>query len=246
MEYWQIKAKNEEKGEIAILGDITSTKWFDEDFTPIEMRQQLEALGDIKQLDIFINSGGGDVFAGQAIYSMLKRSKAEKTVYVEGIAASIASLIAMAGDKIIMPANSMMMIHNPYALVYGNANEMRKMADTMDKVREAMLNVYEARSNLKADKLIEMLDAETWLTAQEAMYYGMADEIQMDVQIAASINDRFINFNGIESDLSRFKRPDEAARKFISYEPPKEFQAPDSKADYYKLKKLQNERRRNP
>jgi ATP-dependent Clp protease protease subunit len=121
---------------------------------------------------------------------MLKRHNAEKHVYVDGIAASIASLIAMAGDVVYMPANAMMMIHNPWGISMGNAHDMRKMADELDKIREAMIPAYLNKSGekLTEEGLVDLLDAESWLTAQECFDYGLCDELLEEKQIAACVD----------------------------------------------------------
>lgn len=201
---WSFKNKSEAVGELMLYGDISSSTWWGDEVTPKQFKQDMDALGDISTLNVYINSDGGDVFAGQAIYSMLKRHTATKNVYIDGLAASIASLIAMAGDKVIIPANAMMMIHNPASGVWGNANEMREMADALDKIREAMLVTYETKTGMKETDLITLLDAETWLTAQEAVDYGFADEVEETKQIAASLRKGNLVMNGQEFDLDRF------------------------------------------
>ncbi|MBN2852048.1 MAG: Clp protease ClpP, partial [Clostridia bacterium] len=116
---------------------------------------------------------------GTAIYSQLKRHQAQKIVYVDGFACSVASVIAMAGDKVIMPKNTMMMIHNMWTCVCGNAQELRKAADDLDTISNGNRQAYllKAKDKLTEEKLIEMLNAETWLTADQCVEYGLADEI---------------------------------------------------------------------
>lgn len=203
--FWQFNAKGNSTGELMLYGDISSSTWWGDEITPKDFKANLDSLGDIQTLNIYINSNGGDVFAGQAIYSMLKRSTAQKNVYIDGLAASIASIIAMAGDKIIMPANAMMMIHNPWTMAMGNSHDFRKLADDMDKIRESMLSVYESKTGMKQEDIIPLLDAETWLTAQDAFDKGFCDEIEEEKQVAASFNGEFLNVNGVNMDLKRFK-----------------------------------------
>jgi len=189
--FWEIKAAaGADTGEVYIYGFITSYKWDDTDVTAADFNKELRELGDIKTLNIYINSYGGELFQGQAIYSVLERHNAHKNVYIDGIAASMASLIAMAGDTIYMPENAMMMVHNPISWCAGNANDMRKEAAVLDKVREAMIPAYlnKAGEKLTEEKLIELLDDETWLTAQECLEYGLCDEVLAEKQIAASIS----------------------------------------------------------
>jgi ATP-dependent Clp protease protease subunit len=145
------------------------------------------------------------VFAGQAIYSMLKRHSATVNVYVDGLAASIASIIAMAGDSVKMPKNAMLMVHNPWSFGMGNANDFRKLADDLDKVRESMISVYEDKTGMEKESIVELMDAETWMTAEEAVEFGFADEIEEEKQVAASLNNRIFAINGLKVDITRYK-----------------------------------------
>jgi ATP-dependent Clp endopeptidase proteolytic subunit ClpP len=140
-------------------------------------KAELEAHPDVKEIRININSAGGSVFEGMAIYSQLKRHKAHKTVIVDGFACSIASVIAMAGDTVIMPETAVMMIHNPWTVAVGNATALRKEADDLDKLGESMRKAYLAKAGdkLNEGKLVEMLNAETYLTAAECIELGLAD-----------------------------------------------------------------------
>lgn len=189
--FWEIKNATEENtGEIYIYGEIVSYKWYEEDTTAKSFKEDLDALGDVDVLNVYINSPGGSVFQGQAIVSILKRCKATINIHIDGVAASIASVIAMAGHTIRMPSNSMMMIHNPWTWTYGNANELRKQADDLDKIRESMISMYldKAGDKLDRDILVDLLDKETWLTAQECYNYGLCDVVEEEKEIAASIN----------------------------------------------------------
>lgn len=176
--------------EMQIDGEIVDEEYEDTDVSASGFRNALKQLGDIKELNLHINSPGGSVFQGIAIYNMLKESKAKVNVYVDGVAASIASVIAMAGDSIFMPSNSMMMIHNPYTYAVGNANELRKTADFLDKLTDASKQAYldKAGNKLTSDKIQQIMDDETWLSAQETVDLGLADEVLAPVQVAASIN----------------------------------------------------------
>lgn len=211
--FWQFRnAVNEPNvGELTIYSTIGSDgdfwSWLFDDVTPKSFKADLDGLGDIKELRVYINSDGGDVFAGQAIHSMLKRHKAKVVVYVDGLAASIASVIAMAGDVIRMPRNAMMMIHRAWTIALGNAAEFRKMADDLAKIDESIIAAYQEKSGMDKDRIIEMLDAETWMTAEDAIEYGFADEIEERKQVAASLNGKLLNVNGQEFNLSRFQNP---------------------------------------
>lgn len=189
--FWEVKAAANDVGELYIYGDIASHKWDDTDVTVKDFAEDLKALGDLKILNIYLNSLGGSVFQGQAIYSILKRHSAHKNVYIDGIAASIASVIAMAGDTISMPKNAMVMIHNPWTFVMGNSADLRKEADALDKIRESMIVAYmdKIQDKTSEEQLVELLDAETWLSAQDCFDRGFCDEILDAKEIAASCLD---------------------------------------------------------
>jgi ATP-dependent protease ClpP protease subunit len=146
----------------------------------------LQALGEPKAIDLHLNSPGGDVFQAMAIHSMLDRHPARITVYVDGIAASAASLIAMVGDEIIMPSNSMMMIHGPSGMVLGTGDGIREMADTLDRIGQAMASTYAKRTGQPIDRVLAWMDSETWFTAEEAVQFGFATKVEQPVKIAAS------------------------------------------------------------
>lgn len=186
------EAKNG-SAEMYIDGDIVTDEWEDSDTSAAGFRDALKSLGDVKNINLHINSPGGSVFEGIAIYNMLKQNPAHVNVYVDGLAASIASVIVMSGDAIFMPSNAMMMIHNPWTMAVGNAEELRKQADGLDQITKSSVQTYLAKAGdkLDEDKLKELMDNETWLTAQEAVDYGLADEVLSANQAAASIDKWF-------------------------------------------------------
>ena len=150
------------------------------------VKEQLANMQGAKEITVNINSVGGDVFTGISIYNMLKRHKAKIIVNVDGLAASIASVIAMAGDVIRMPSNSMIMIHNAMTMVAGNANDLRSTADLLEKVTDTLMSAYLDRSDkLERNELKALLDAETWLSAEEAKELGLIDEVITSKKIAA-------------------------------------------------------------
>ena len=136
-------------------------------------------------MDIFINSPGGDVFAGITIYNMLKRHKAAKTVHVDGLAASSASIVAMAGDRVVMPKAATLMIHNAWALVGGNKARIRAIADELERVDGQLAEIYAERTGKDAGIIAGWMDAERWMSGEEALADGFADEIEQNKQIAA-------------------------------------------------------------
>lgn len=168
--------KNEaEKASLKIYDYIGSDGW-DEGVTAQAIEDELANAGN-KALDIYINSNGGDVFEGFAIYNTLSRYSGYKTVYIDGLAASIASVIAMCGNKIIMNTASMMMIHNASGACWGNAEDMKKVVQALESINEVIRDVYKTRTNLDDAKLTELMDNETFMTAKECVEYGFADEI---------------------------------------------------------------------
>ncbi|MEY8441805.1 head maturation protease, ClpP-related [Lactobacillaceae bacterium 24-114] len=179
--------------EMFIDGEIVTDEYNDSDTSAAGFRDALKALGEVTKINLHINSPGGSVFEGIAIYNMLKQNSAQINVYIDGLAASIASVIAMSGDTIFMPSNSMMMIHNPWTMAIGNASELRKQADDLDQIAKSSIQTYLAKSGDKLDEkaLKQLLDAETWLTAQEALDYGLADEVMESNKAAASISKQF-------------------------------------------------------
>lgn len=200
--FWEFKAANKEKNAaLMIYGDISNESWWGDEVTPKQFKQELDGVsGDI---DIYINSGGGDVFAGNTIYNMLKRHEGKKTVHIDGIAASIASIIAMAGDEIIMPENAMMMIHNAWSYVCGDKQKMRRLADEMEKIDGMLAGVYAARGTKTAEEYAVLMDEETWFTAEEALENGLIDRID-EQKIVASMNGDFLCANGEQFDLNRY------------------------------------------
>ena len=157
-------------------------------------------------LEVHINSGGGSVSQGIAIYNAIKQYDGQVVVYVDGLAASIASIIAIAGDKLIMAEGSLMMVHEVWTQLAGNASDLRKEAEVLDKHTNTILDIYEANTPLSRDEIKQMLAAETWLTAEEALELGIADEIAGEAKLAASI------------DLSRFQNAPAAIENLIKPE----------------------------
>ena len=192
--FWAFKALANNEGELSIYGEIASSSggWFSDgtEVTPKGFKEELDALGDISVLNVYVNSPGGDVFAGQAIRTQLKRHKATINMHVDGLAASITSVIVTAGDVIYMPRNAMQMIHRAWSGIMGNARDFRKMADNLDRIDQSIEEAYLMKAKgLERDKLAELLDAETWLTAQECLDLGLCDVMTEEKAIAASVMD---------------------------------------------------------
>ena len=162
-------------------GTIAEESWFDDEVTPALFKDELDSgEGDIT---VWINSPGGDCIAAAQIYNMLMNYKGNVTVKIDGIAASAASVIAMAGNKVIVSPVSMIMIHNPATIAAGDTSEMQKAIAMLDEVKESIINAYEIKTGLSRAKLSHLMDAETWMDANSAIEMGFADEImQRDTQ----------------------------------------------------------------
>lgn len=193
---------NGKVGELYILGEITDEKWYQEDVTPTVIKNTLEEMGDINTLEIHIHSGGGSVFAGLAIIGVIENYKSKnscKTVsIVEGLAASMASIIACSADKKVMKENAFIMIHPAASVAWGNAEKLRHTADLLEKVDGQLRDIYMKSFNGTREQLDELVDNETWLTAKEAKDYNLCDEIQESIKIAACANG--IIFNNVNFD----------------------------------------------
>lgn len=247
--FWDFKAKQTDtsnEGELMLYGDISSSSWWGDEVTPKQFKADLDALGDISNLNVYINSGGGDVFAGQAIYTMLKRHSATVNVYIDGLAASIASVIAMAGDIIHMPKNASMMVHNPWTVMMGNSSDFRKMADDLDVITEGLIATYVAKTGMTREEIIPLLDAETWMSADDALKYGFIDEIEEEMKVAASLDSGFFICNNLKVDISNYKNFESIKQKIVVQpkEEPKVIEAPGLNSAYLYKKLLQNTERR--
>lgn len=186
-EWYKIKNNASEVSDVYLFNDIGTFGITAQSFID-EIKEY-----DNQELNIHINSLGGEVFEGMAIYSIIQRRKAKTTVYIEGIAASIASVIALAADEVIMSENSLLMIHNAWGGTQGDAKDMRKQADVLDKITNEIAEVYVKKTKMPYNEIIEMMNEETWLTAEEAVALGFVDSISEPIKVAAKY------------DVSRFK-----------------------------------------
>ncbi|WP_442959838.1 MULTISPECIES: ClpP-like prohead protease/major capsid protein fusion protein [unclassified Providencia] len=185
--WFQMKATSETSADIYIYDEIgmwgISARRFTED---------LISLGNINHINLHIHSPGGEVFEGIAIYNQLKNHNATITVYIDGLAASMASVIAMVGDEIIMPTNAMMMIHKPWGVSWGDANDMRDYADLLDKVENVLIPAYMEKTGKTKEEIEAMLGEETWLTAEECVEHGFANTVIEPVKAMASLSSKRI------------------------------------------------------
>lgn len=170
-----IKNQTDSSADLFFYGDIVSetwqSEWYEDDMAPGDVKKFLDQLDGTENINIHINSGGGSVFGGIAIYNMLRRNNAHKTVYVDGLAASIASVIMMAGDEIVMPKNATVMIHKPsasYFFATKNADDLRKDAESLDTCQEAIMQTYMTKAKVDKEEIEQKVNDETWLTGEEA------------------------------------------------------------------------------
>jgi len=197
--------KGEDVGEVLIYGAIADEKWYDTDVTPKDFKDEMDKLKGKKTINVFINSGGGGVFPGLAIHNILKRSQATVVGFVDGIAASIASVILQGCKKRVVTKDSLVMIHNPAAAVWGDAEDMRKAADALDKCKDSIVSTYKERVDTSEEEIRSMMDAETWMTGEEAVAFGFADVLEEGKGYTASLgeNGKAI-INGKEVEIGKF------------------------------------------
>lgn len=168
-------SENEDERILRIDGVIAEEPWIDDEITPKQFKSELmSGSGDIT---LWINSPGGDVFAASQIYNILMDYKGNVTVKIDGLAASAASVIAMAGTRVLMSPVSQIMVHNPMTVAIGNAEEMSKAIKMLSEIKESIINAYEIKTNLSRDEISKMMDSETWMNARKAVELGFADEI---------------------------------------------------------------------
>lgn len=174
--FWNFIRDDAGERVLRLDGAISDTTWFEDDVTPAKFREELNASDG--NISVWINSPGGDVFAASQIYNMLMDYHGGSvTVKIDGIAASAASVVAMAGETVEISPTGMIMIHNPSTFAWGDADEMKAVIKMLDEVKESIINAYEIKTSLPRDKISRLMDAETWLSAHKAVELGFADKI---------------------------------------------------------------------
>lgn len=230
--------KGDGTADMHIYGDIVSSewdKWENTDVAPEDVLNFLNTIKDVKDLNVYINSGGGSVFAGLNIYNMLKRHEAHVTVHVDGMAASIASIIAMAGDKIIIPSNAFLMIHKPMIGLFGNAFDFKKAIDDLNAIESGLMNVYAENlaEGVDIKDVQKMLDAETWLNGSDASKYFNIEVAQANEAVAqASLF--YDGYSTIPEGVNVAKEPKEP-----SFDPVAEAEELELQLDQLKLMNLE-------
>lgn len=175
---WKNQASEQEERVLELYGTIAEESWFDDDVTPQMFRNEL--FSGKGPITLWINSPGGDCIAASQIYTMLMDYPDEVTVKIDGIAASAASVIAMAGTKVLMAPTALMMIHNPATITMGDHEDMKRAIEMLDEVKESIINAYEIKTGISRIKLSHLMDAETWMNANKAIELGFADEVLKD------------------------------------------------------------------
>jgi ATP-dependent Clp protease protease subunit len=190
--FFSVKAKTADTAEMLIYGVVGGDGFFEEGITSKDVHTQLRALGkNIKNLDLRINSVGGDVFDGFAIYNLLKQSGLNITTYVDGLAASIASVIALAGKTVVMGSGAQMMIHSAWTYAAGNARDFENVVDRLLTIDDQLINTYVKKSKKSKSEIQGLVQAETWFTADQAIEFGLADsKAENTLAIAARLVDK--------------------------------------------------------
>lgn len=206
--FWQVKNEVNGNSEILLYGPIAGeSSWWRDEVTPKNFAADLESLGG-RDVTVRINSGGGDVFAAHAIHNQLVAYKGRVTVVIDGLAASAATIIAVAGDRIIMPSNALFMIHNPAIGLsdYYGADELLKAAEALNTIKDSIVAAYRKRCKASAEELAAMMDAETWMGAAECLEKGFVDEIQGSV--SPVLNGSSLVVNRVNFNIKNFKNQD--------------------------------------
>ena len=197
---WNLTKNKDNSADLILYGDIGES-WLD-DVSSKNIANELKNL-DVSTINLRINSGGGDVFTAIAISNLLKNHKANVIAHIDGLAASAATIITSACDKVIMPKNALFMIHNPWTVVGGEAKDMIKTAEQLDKVKNSIINTYKSKTNLEIEEISKLMDEETWLDPYEAKEKGFIDEISDEENIEVIENKLIVN--SIALDFSKFK-----------------------------------------
>lgn len=202
--FWAFRAaKDNAPAELQLYGEISDATWWGDEVTPKQFAADLKALGAIDTLHVRINSPGGDVFAANTIVNLLRNHGAEIVTFADGLVASAATLIYAAGTKRVAAFNALFMYHSPWTVAMGNAQDLRAMAEALDKAREGMLDLYESASSLSREELIAALDAETWYTAKEAAEVGFVTDVEEAQKVAACLSGGGLLVNGLTVDAAR-------------------------------------------
>ena len=204
LKFWNVMKNDEEKSaELILYGSIGSDEYWD-DISDKAFKQDIENLGDVENITLHINSPGGSVFSAVAIANTLKNHKAKITANIDGLAASAATIITSACDTVKMPKNALFMVHNPITFAYGNNQDMQKTLEMLNKVKNSIIETYLNKTKTDKETLSELMDNETWMSAEEAKEYGFVDEI-LDEGVEKEVIENKLIINNMAFDISRFK-----------------------------------------
>lgn len=211
---YRIQAKGNKAAEVYIYEDI-GAGWFG-GVSAKQFADDLKAMGNVNSIDVRINSYGGDVFDGLAIYRQLVDHGATVTTYVDGVAASIASIIAMAGNEIVISESGFLMIHNAWTMAYGDSPSLRDVADRLDAVTEQLAGVYVKRTGKTKEEVAAWMNEETWFNSSDAVTNGFASRVSSNLQIAAKADPTKLKFRSAPQALAAQRPNFDAAKKQVS------------------------------
>lgn len=214
--WFKIIAK-EDSAEISIFGDIGDS-WFSESVTAADFKKEFDAIKDKKSIKVLLNSPGGDVFDGVAIYNIISQVRDKVETEVLGWAASAASIVALAGEKLVMGEGSYLMIHNPWAIVIGDSQAMLKVGADLEKMNGVFASIYAQHSDLTEDEILTAMNEETWYTAQEAVDAGFADEIADYGEMAACGDISKYRYAHVPSEMLPDEKPSEPPTSIRDFE----------------------------
>lgn len=221
MKFWKIKnLADDNKGELLLYGDISESSWWGDEVTPKQFAEDLKSLGNVSEIDVRINSMGGDVFAANTIASLLRANNAKIKVYIDGIAASAATIIAMAGDTIYIPENAMMMIHDPLVglMGYYNKKDFEDFIEVLEKIKDSIATSYVAQTKKSKEEIDEIMANETWYLGSEAVEHGFADELislDLDLEVLNKGNSKLMIANKLEFDVTNYKNAPQGIKNVI-------------------------------
>lgn len=201
MSWWRAVKKKGNKAEILVLGDIGSSWWAS--VNTQQIRKELADFDDVEEINLRIDSPGGSVFAGIGLYSYLKDHKAKKKVYIDGMCASIATVIAMAGDEIYMNNASQFMIHNPWTIAVGEAKELRHDAEVLEGLKDSIISAYMTKTNLTKEELIKAMDKTTYYNAKDALAAGFITEITHTTDAKNCLEDWDMTYSNYEKNYNK-------------------------------------------
>ena len=201
--FWKMQ-KKDNIGEVYVYSEIADSLFWGDEKTPSDFKTELDELGDVDTIKVYVNSPGGDVFAGQAMKSILDRHPADVEVYVDGLMASIATVFLIGAKVRNIAENAMIMIHNAWSEMSGNSEEMRQRAEILDKIDDTLVSGYAALTGLTDEQVRNMMKSETWMSAKEAKELGFVDNIIEGKKVAACVKGDKLTINGLEVDMNTF------------------------------------------